>query len=415
MFPLIAMALSLALLVALLRVKVRIGRSMLAAAILLAFTLQVTPASLTQQLATEWSEKPLSLTTGYIVVTITILLTMVNLLGLAMRETGVADRLLPALHGLFRSRRVALAAIPMMMGMLPTPGGIMLSAPLVRAPGDSIGISRSRLAAINFWFRHQWESTWPLFPAVPLIQAMFEISPWQLLSHNVILTASGILGGVVFLLLKGIPSRDKSADPGHRSLGHNLRNFAAAFWPIATTAGLYAAFRLPPALGLVLATSIFLIVYRVPPKRLWAMFKGSMELDIALLVIGALLFKVDLEAAGAVPEVVAFLVSAHVPQYLFIFLLPFLVGFLTGMTIPTVAITFPFLLEFIGTGPTANMPLETLAFAGLLCGLFTTPVHLCLALSCSYFEVPFWALLRKQLGPVIVLAGAAVALVIFSA
>ena len=85
------------------------------------------------------------------------------------------------------------------------------------------------------------------------------------------------------------------------------------------------------------------------------------------------------------------------------------------MTIPTVAITFPFLLEFIGTGPTANIALETLAFAGLLCGLFTTPVHLCLALSCSYFEVPLGALLRRQLGPLILLAAAAVALVALTA
>ena len=51
-----------------------------------------------------------------------------------------------------------------------------------------------------------------------------------------------------------------------------------------------------------------------------------------------------------------------------LFLLPMLVGFTTGVTTPTVAITYPFLIAFIGTGPDAKMGLETLAFSGLLFG-----------------------------------------------
>ncbi len=89
-----------------------------------------------------------------------------------MGQIGLSARLVPAMHGLFRSRRVALAAIPLVMGLLPTPGGIMLSAPMVREAGDKMGVERSRVAAINFFFRHQWEPIWPLFPAVPLIVTM---------------------------------------------------------------------------------------------------------------------------------------------------------------------------------------------------------------------------------------------------
>ena len=53
-----------------------------------------------------------------------------------------------------------------------------------------------------------------------------------------------------------------------------------------------------------------------------------------------------------------------------------------------------------------------LAFCGMICGLFTTPVHLCLALSVSYFEAPFGKILRELLAPAILVAATGVAMAI---
>ena len=150
MYPLIAMAISLAVLIILLRLRVKIGRTMLLTAVALELLLTVSPAELWRTFAQEWQTVPITQTTGYLFVTVTALLILVNVLGAALQQTGVAGRLAPALHGLFRSRRTALAAVPMMMGMLPTPGGIMLSAPMVRQPGDQIGIDRPRSRGNTF-------------------------------------------------------------------------------------------------------------------------------------------------------------------------------------------------------------------------------------------------------------------------
>ncbi|MHC4061606.1 MAG: DUF401 family protein, partial [Planctomycetota bacterium] len=360
-----------------------------------------------QAVTAEWQTKPLGQTTGYLFVTLTVLLTFVNVLGNSMKETGVSQRLVPALQGLFRSRRVALAAIPMMMGMLPTPGGIMLSAPMVRDLGDHIGVDRSQSAAVNFLFRHQWETVWPLFPAVPLVQSMFGISAFALISHNIVIPLAGTLGGVVFLLLAGIPPRDPEKKSGG-SFGANMRNFARAFWPIALVAVLYAGLNISPAIGIVLAVVLFLAVNRVALGRWPRILKSGIEPDFALLVLGALLFKLNLEAGQAIPAVVEFLTEMNVPKYVLIFFLPMLVSFLTGVTMPTVAITFPFLMPFIGTGDQADLALEALAFSGLICGLLITPVHLCLALSASYFEAPLPKIVIRLLGPVAFVAAAGI-------
>jgi len=173
-------------------------------------------------------------------------------------------------------------------------------------------------------------------------------------------------------------------------------------------AALYAGVNLPPAAGLLLAIFIFLILHKMPINHWGTIFKSGAELDFAFLVLGALFFKLNLEAGRAIPSVVQFLSEMNVPQNFLIFFLPLLVGFLTGLTMPTVAITFPFLIPFIGTGQEAKVELETLAFSGLVCGLLLTPVHLCLALSASYFEAPLMRIVLKLLGPVIFVAAAGV-------
>lgn len=406
MYALGAILVSLLTLVALLRFRVKIGLSLVVAAGVLAILLGVTPQAMWAQLVDEWTNKALTQTTPYLFVSLTSLLLLVNVVGEAMGQIGLSSRLAPAMQGLFRSRRVALAAIPLMMGMLPTPGGIMLSAPMVREAGDKIGVERSRLAAINFFFRHQWEPVWPLFPAIPLIQGMLGISAGRLLGHHVVLTFAGIVSGVVFLLLAGIPPRQREHMEAKAGLGSHTKDFVHAFWPIAFTAILYVVLDVPPAIAIFLAILGLLLLHRVNVRRWPGIFKAAKEPDMVLLLFGALWFKLNLEAGGAVGSVVGFFAQLHMPVALIVFLLPFLVAASTGVTMGTVAITYPFLMAYVTQGGQVNLGLETLAFAGLQFGLAISPIHLCLALSASYFNTPLARIILRVLPPALCIAGA---------
>lgn len=412
MYALIAMALALGLLVTLLRWKVKLGRAMMVSALAMALLLRVTPAVFWQTLVVEWQTKPLARTTGYLWLSLTALVMLVNVLGLAMKETGVSERLGPALQRVLRSRRVALAAIPMIMGLLPTPGGIMLSAPMVRDLGDSLGVKRSRQAAINYLFRHEWETVWPLFPAVTLIQGMLGVPMSAIMAYNLPIVLAGTTGGILFVLRNALPGSQTGAAV-RGNLSRHLIDVSQALWPIALVATLAVGFDVPPAIGVLLAIVAFLLVHRVPVVRWRTLFKAGFEFDFALLILGALLFKVNLEAGQAVASVVDFFASIHAPTPVVVFLLPFLVAFLTGVTMPTVAMTFPFLLPLIGTAENSHLGLETLAFAGVICGLLLTPVHLCLALSAQYFETPLMGIIRFLLIPTMCVAGAGIVMALF--
>jgi integral membrane protein (TIGR00529 family) len=412
MYTLGAIAAALAVLVVLLRLRVKIGRAMMVSAFALAVLLGVMPVQMWGQLAAEWRELPLKETTPYLFVSLTALLLLVNVVGEAMGQIGLSARLAPAMQGLFRSRRAALATIPLLMGMLPTPGGIMLSAPMVREAGDKIGVERSRLAAINFFFRHQWEPVWPLFPAVPLIVNMLGVPAARVVGYHAALAVTGILGGIVFLLLAGIPPRQAGHAPSAAGIVSHARDFAHAFWPILFTAVLYVGLDVPPAVGVLLAIVGLLLLHRVPLHRWGGIFKAAKEPDTVLLLLGALWFKLILEAGGAIGSVVALFQQMNMPPLLVLFLLPFLVSFSTGVTTPTVAITYPFLMPFIRSGGDVSLSLETLAFAGVMFGLAISPIHLCLALSASYFNAPLGRIVLRVLPAAlcVVSAGFAVAM-----
>ena len=130
---------------------------------------------------------------------------------------------------------------------------------------------------------------------------------------------------------------------------------------------------------------------------------------MVLLLFGALWFKLNLEAGGAVGSVVDFFAQLHMPVTLIVFLLPFLVAASTGVTTGTVAITYPFLMAYIVRNGQVNLGLETLAFAGLQFGLAISPIHLCLALSASYFQASLLRIILKVLPAALCIAAAGLA------
>ena len=213
--------------------------------------------------------------------------------------------------------------------------------------------------------------------------------------------------------LSGLCAKSAKSISHGRRLGHNIADFLHGFWPIALTATLYIVLDIPPAVGILIGILGLFYLHGIPRKRWPALFKAAKEPDLVLLIASALLFRLNLQAAGAIPDIKDLMLAANLPPAFIIFTLPFLVAFLIGMTMPTVAITFPLLTAFIGTGSQAQMGLETLAFSGLLCGLLLTPVHLCISLSAGYFQAPLPRILARLLLPTGFIGAAGIVSAIF--
>lgn len=121
-----------------------------------------------------------------------------------------------------------------------------------------------------------------------------------------------------------------------------------------------------------------------------------------MLIIGVMMFKEALEHSGAVANLSAYFTTVGIPVLPLVFLLPFTVGFLTGITVGAVGSTFPLILSVAGN----DVHLLSFAFASGFIGVLLSPVHVCLILTREYFHADMWAVYRK-----IIPASAAVLLV----
>lgn len=407
---------ALALVIVLLRRKWKTGAALLASALLLAVALPAPPERLARFLSDDWAAHPLAATFPAQTLDLLLLVILVNFLGQVMTARGLSDRLMSGLRAILRSRRLAVAGVPAVMGMLPTPGGIMLSAPMVREAAQGYGLPGARAAIINYWFRHQWESVFPLFPAVPMAAGFLGVHVTAIMKWNLCICLPGLALGAL-VLLRGFPragsgpaagESGKSGQSGESpGIGRALAGIGAALWPIGLALGLCLGLRVPAGLSLAAAIVLLLAVLRIRPTEAVALFRRGAELDLALVVLGAMSYGAILKSAGAVESISVFISGLGLPVPVTVFLLPFIVGTTTGITSATVALTFPLLAVLIATeGGGPDMRLAMLAFAGGLSGIALTPVHLCLALSREYFKTTFGEMYRYVV-PLVLLAAAA--------
>src|SRR4030042_926732 len=141
-----------------------------------------------------------------------------------------------------------------------------------------------------------------------------------------------------------------------------------------------------------IATVVALFLfYRYKPKAILSSLKHGFSFDVILLILGIMLFKEAMEASGAVKNVSQFFMEEGIPTFPILFLLPFVTGLLTGITIGFVGSTFPLILSITGNTSLAAI---SFAFASGFLRVLLSPVHVCLILTREYFKADLWGMYK---------------------
>ncbi|MFW5798471.1 MAG: DUF401 family protein, partial [Planctomycetota bacterium] len=381
MVQLIIVAASFAIVVVLLQCGWKVGRALTAAVLFVAITLSATPAKLGGQLAKDWTEavrpqqgQP-SPSTAFPLKTLDVLLlvTVVGFLGRTQTALGIGARMSDALVHLFRSRRLALAGVPAVMGLMPTPGGIMLSAPLVKETARRYKVPPQRASLVNYWFRHQWEYLFPLYPAVPVMASETGLDLGSLMLNNLPVTVLSLIVGAAFLLT-GFPSGQRRTDPDVNWPTH-LARVASGLWPIAMALVLCLVVGLTIGVALTVASLCLVLAWRVPWPLVLKYFRQAIDPDFLLVIAMAMFYGQVLQSVEAVEAITRFLNDQlidgwHLHKGVVVFAIPFIVGASTGVTVATIALTFPLLGGFMtGGADWFPHPMVALAITGALMGI----------------------------------------------
>ncbi len=319
-----------------------------------------------------------------------------------MEKIGYLEMMMGSVKNLTTSLGSSMVSVSAFIGLLPMPGGAYISARLVEHIARELNLNPVEATSLNYWFRHLWEYWWPLYTGVLVAAATFNLTIPEFVSHMFFLTLLAIAGGYIFLYY---PIMKKKNVKKKKMAGGKKREFLRLLysaWPILAVMIATLGMRIDLFYSL-LAVDILLILLLVYRKRFEDVKYGirfALKPTFLGVTFAALFMKIAVLQTNSMYYTYEFFNMFHIPPFVVIMLLPYLAGFMTGVTVAYVASTFPLLLAYPMTYPAI-----ALAYASGYAGHLTSPVHLCLVLSAQHFKADIYKVIRRVVPPVVFVLG----------
>jgi hypothetical protein len=299
-----------------------------------------------------------------------------------LRREGILQRMVTAMRGLVGDPRVVMATLPALVGLIPSTGGAIFSAPMIDEVARDTRITPERKAFINYWYRHLWECLSPIYPSVLLAIQIFEksLAPVLLL----------LLPLPVITALAGWPTafrgltfhRLRSRDP---QLRRHLADLNAGLAPIVLVLAIVLTLRWEVSVAVALVIAGLLLLYRYTPVRLWGVVREGVSVNLLVQVAAVLLFKEMLLATRAVEMLAPWLATTNIPPAWLFVVLPLVIGILTGFPQAFVGTAAPVLVGLLGADAVTPAMVGILIVSGYG-GVMLSPLHMCQVLTVSYFK-----------------------------
>ncbi len=344
-------------------------------------------------------------------------LTLIKVLELVLREKNVLARMTESTRALLKRRKAVIVSMPMLIGLLPSLGGAYFSAPMVDESTKGLQMSPEEKGFINYWFRHPWEYILPLYPGILLASAVTRIELRSLIFANVTYAVLICVTGFVFGMknVKGKFSLEEqkfgspeATERGSDSETSRPPGFGArglwSFLPVGLVLILVILLHVELHYALGLTILALFVFYRFGPKEIARTLKHGFTVDVIVLIFGTMLFKFTMENSGAVVNLSRYFTEKGIPLLPVLFVIPFVSGLLTGLTVGFVGSTFPLLIS-LGGG--AHLDQISFAFVSGYTGVLLSPVHLCLVLTREYFKADVWGMYKRIIPSGIIILAAA--------
>jgi len=330
------------------------------------------------------------------------LVILVQILAHSFKYSHFDKDLLRFLRAVTKDMRTALFLLPAIFGLLPMPAGAMMTATLSDTTGDIIGIKNKLKFFFNYWFRHIWEFSWPLYPAIIIASGFSHIKISQfILKQSIFLFISIIIGLIMLHIL--IPSKKYSIYHEREENDQWFKLSIHALWPIFFLIVLILVLKVSSLVALSLTTILFILWKRISGKRIIEILKKSLISRTTFLILVILIFKGAIEHTTFLNSFVKFFEKRTSPLFA-ITTLPFSVGFVTGLTQAAVGVTFPFLMPLFSQ----YKPFAYIAYVSGFMGVMLSPFHLCLITTKEYYRVSMKEVYSMLIIPVIIIEFSAI-------
>ncbi|KXA94259.1 hypothetical protein AKJ65_04945 [candidate division MSBL1 archaeon SCGC-AAA259E19] len=381
MWNLLGLLVSFVLIILLVRLGRRFGLAMLLAAVVLtAFSLEHMPVS---EAFSVFKEAVVNLDTIGLAVGVL----FIGILANSMKETGEIEGIIGNLRNIM-PREGILASIPAVFGLLPVPGGALMSAPMVEEEGKQVNVPKSTRAFLNLWFRHVEFLVFPLAPPLLLLAESAEVGlHWLILIQVPIFLLSVLVG--IFLLWREVRKNAQFNENDVNLPDAEESSLLVDFSPIMVSVGLFFLFSYLTPLSFYLALVVSLPVgiavsffARKSKKGVYRIIREGISLDLPLAVLGIIIFYNVVYASGLADTLSDIFLGSFLPLPVLILLISFLLGFSMGHNLGAVGISYAILASAIS----GDLSMIALLYVSSFFGYLISPIHLCVAVTYEYFD-----------------------------
>jgi len=318
---------------------------------------------------------------------------IIPLIGGVLDKSGLMDGMF---NNLRLKRKLFLIFGPAFLGMLPMPGGALLSAPLVLRAGEDI--SDKQYTAINVWFRHALILIYPL-GALLVTSKMAGLNLYRALLYLIPGFVLMIVLGWIFLL-KGI----KGNLPSQKHL-----NYKALFTPIGIilaaplthlllmTLSPDILTEIPLIIGVSISLILAMLFGKMKPLDLIAVIKKMKPLKYFLIIIGMFLF-LNIFGVSNISAIIATIAISK--TFTIVFIAAFL-GFVTGRVQMPFAIVLPIFYSRFGADAMSYLIFAIMFFSTYM-GYIVSPIHPCVSVSLEFFGSSLKDFYVKLFWPVLI-------------
>jgi integral membrane protein (TIGR00529 family) len=256
-----------------------------------------------------------------------------------------------------------------------------MSAPMVEAEADKLGLDKSKKTYINIWFRHAILPIYPISQFLILTVALTGTSIDSLIARQAPIVAVMIIVGYFIGLRKTkvIKNADSETKSNPKA---NLKGLAYSFSPIIITIILTAALNVNIAISTLVGAITLLAITRTKVTALQKVLKNRALWEVTLAAFAALFLRNVTLASGASQILGSALANTNLSEIIVLSAVPAVIGFLLGSPSGAMALSVPILAETVTFIP-KNV---SLIYISAYLGYLGAPTHLCLVFTAQYFR-----------------------------
>lgn len=298
-------------------------------------------------------------------------------LGALLQHAGGLDTLVESIH---IGKKAFMAGAAALIGMLPVPGGALLSAPLVKKAAE--GVDNETSFAINIWFRHVLILIYPLSPALIVPASIASISVYKAIPYLFPFFLLMCALGYVFLL-RGIGGDSSKKGIDIKRLRAPLGILLMA--PAIDGLGSHLVRSVPSEAITLVAVSASVVAAiawsKIGKGDLWKASWGAKPYRFFFIIMSMYVF-IDVFAASGVGERIG---GLSLPTFVHCVVIGFALALATGRTQLSASVVIP---TYVATSGQMAPHLFALTFVSIFLGYVLSPLHPCISVSLEYFKTP---------------------------